>query len=270
MFKSIVFVILLIPSFFCYSSEYEESITTIQSTSAKNDLPDDFQELIVRRKAEIINQNSISEKLRKLQEDRDSLPRNRELIESKISEIEIRMGDDSESIESLEKKPELNQNEKERLKELKGYIEEDRYLLRRLDADQKRIYILDEEISLLTAELHNSQRKLTSIEHKISNKLNLEDEKNTFRILISGAFCILVAIVIIGFFFIAIRKESIAESIFFGEKGIQFVTIFLIVIAIILFGIMGILESKELSALLGGLSGYILGRVSTGKQDNPS
>jgi hypothetical protein len=34
------------------------------------------------------------------------------------------------------------------------------------------------------------------------------------------------------------------------------------VIAIILFGITGILEGKELSALLGGLSGYILGRTS--------
>jgi hypothetical protein len=35
---------------------------------------------------------------------------------------------------------------------------------------------------------------------------------------------------------------------------------FAIVIAVILFGIINILESKELSALLGGLSGYILGR----------
>ena len=58
-------------------------------------------------------------------------------------------------------------------------------------------------------------------------------------------------------------KEAIAETIFSGEKGIKFVTLFLIVIAIILFGIMGILEGKELSALLGGLSGYILGRASS-------
>ena len=34
------------------------------------------------------------------------------------------------------------------------------------------------------------------------------------------------------------------------------------VIAIILFGIINILEGKELAALLGGLSGYILGRTS--------
>ena len=33
-------------------------------------------------------------------------------------------------------------------------------------------------------------------------------------------------------------------------------------IAIILFGITNILAGKELAALLGGLSGYILGRVT--------
>jgi hypothetical protein len=54
----------------------------------------------------------------------------------------------------------------------------------------------------------------------------------------------------------------VAKTIFSGEMGMQFVTLFLIVIAIILFGIMGTLEGKELAALLGGLSGYILGRAT--------
>ncbi len=40
-----------------------------------------------------------------------------------------------------------------------------------------------------------------------------------------------------------------------GQSGIQFLTLFSLVIAIILFGIKG----KELAALLGGLSGYIFG-----------
>src|SRR6476620_2525461 len=50
------------------------------------------------------------------------------------------------------------------------------------------------------------------------------------------------------------------RAIFSGETGIQFLTLFSVVIAIILFGIINILEGKELAALLGGLSGYILGR----------
>lgn len=39
-----------------------------------------------------------------------------------------------------------------------------------------------------------------------------------------------------------------------GQSGIQFLTLFSLVIAIILFGITGILKGKELAALLGGLS----------------
>jgi hypothetical protein len=52
---------------------------------------------------------------------------------------------------------------------------------------------------------------------------------------------------------------QVRREIFAGQAGIQFVTLFSFVIAIILFGIIDILEGKELAALLGGLSGYILG-----------
>ncbi len=67
---------------------------------------------------------------------------------------------------------------------------------------------------------------------------------------------------IIGFFFIAYPDEVVRRQIFSAETGIQFITLFSLVIAIILFGVSDILEGKELSALLGGLSGYILGRTS--------
>ena len=46
-------------------------------------------------------------------------------------------------------------------------------------------------------------------------------------------------------------------------------TLFSLVIAIILFGITEILQAKELSALLGGISGYILGRVTTDRTSAP-
>lgn len=81
----------------------------------------------------------------------------------------------------------------------------------------------------------------------------------------------LVALVIAGFFWIAITTDGVSSAIFGGDRGIQFITLFSLVIAIILFGILGVLESKELSALLGGLSGYILGKssVSPGSNGNP-
>jgi hypothetical protein len=67
---------------------------------------------------------------------------------------------------------------------------------------------------------------------------------------------------IVAFFALSFYDEKVRQAIFSGQAGIQFVTLFSLVIAIILFGIVGILEAKELSALLGGISGYILGRTT--------
>ena len=101
----------------------------------------------------------------------------------------------------------------------------------------------------------------------------LSDDKanqNSFRLISTGAFSALVAVVVGGFYLIAWFKDGIAAKIFSGEMGMQFVTLFLIVIAIILFGIMGTLEGRELAALLGGLSGYILGKASAKTVGNDS
>jgi presenilin-like A22 family membrane protease len=76
--------------------------------------------------------------------------------------------------------------------------------------------------------------------------------------------------VIFGFFVVALRDETVRREIFAGQAGIQFITLFSLVIAIILFGITDILEGKELSALLGGLSGYILGRSTATRQSSAS
>lgn len=91
-----------------------------------------------------------------------------------------------------------------------------------------------------------------------------------FKGYMSGAFALLIAIVIGGFFILASRDEIMRRAIFSGETGIQFLTLFSLVIAIILFGIINILEGKELAALLGGLSGYILGRTTQRSGAAPS
>jgi hypothetical protein len=49
----------------------------------------------------------------------------------------------------------------------------------------------------------------------------------------------------------------------------QFVTLFSLVIAIVLFDVLKILDGRELAALLGGLSGYILGRGSRSERAPP-
>lgn len=99
--------------------------------------------------------------------------------------------------------------------------------------------------------------------------LQAELEKNKYTSSATYVFGILVGAVILGFFLIAFFSAPVRTAIFAGDSGIQFVTLFSLVIAIILFGVLGILEGKELSALLGGLSGYILGR-SSGQSARPS
>src|SRR6185295_18761345 len=88
--------------------------------------------------------------------------------------------------------------------------------------------------------------------------------EQAFKRIMSITFAVLIGLVIIGFFFLSYLDGTMRQAIFPGETGIQFLTLFSLVIAIILFGITGILQDKELAALLGGLSGYILGRSSTG------
>ena len=114
----------------------------------------------------------------------------------------------------------------------------------------------------------DQKRKFAArIQETIGSLLNPEQE---FKRTMSITFALLIGLVILGFFVIAWRDEKIRQAVFSSEAGIQFLTLFSLVIAIILFGITGILEGKELSALLGGLSGYILGRVTPkSKQATP-
>lgn len=85
----------------------------------------------------------------------------------------------------------------------------------------------------------------------------------TFKLVMSGIFAFLILAVIAGFYRLTGKDEQMRRAIFSGQEGIQFLTLFSLVIAIILFGIIGILQDKELAALLGGLSGYILGRYNS-------
>jgi hypothetical protein len=117
---------------------------------------------------------------------------------------------------------------------------------------------LTQDITTKKNTLATDKGLLQCVQSAIS-QLNSPDQ--SFRLTVSLLFGGLIAAVIVSFFVLAFRDEVMRRAIFSGETGIQFLTLFSLVIAIILFGITSILESKELSALLGGLSGYILGRA---------
>lgn len=133
-----------------------------------------------------------------------------------------------------------------------------------LEADDKNT----ETIRDKWKELEQTKTELQDLEVQINIDLYTNDHENWFKSVLSWIFCGLVLTVIVGFFWITNKKEEIARNIFSGDHGIQFITLFLLIISIILFGIMGVLQGRELGALIGGISGYILGRSGNALRKN--
>ncbi|MFY0630578.1 MAG: hypothetical protein JXR05_09365 [Flavobacteriaceae bacterium] len=107
--------------------------------------------------------------------------------------------------------------------------------------------------------------RLSTVGTKVTELNNTSYVSQNFKKQISWSFAGLVGLVILGFFIIAYKDDQIRKTIFSGDVGLQFITIFSIIIAIILFGITEVLGGKEIAALIGGISGYILGRSSMPK-----
>jgi hypothetical protein len=127
------------------------------------------------------------------------------------------------------------------------------------DTDVKSREELREELRVKEAELQAKKGQARCVQQAING---IYSPEQIFKRTMSIIFAILIGLVIIGFFILSYADEAVRRAIFSGQTGIQFLTLFSIVIAIILFGITSILGDKELSALLGGLSGYILGRYN--------
>jgi len=96
---------------------------------------------------------------------------------------------------------------------------------------------------------------------QIDSALAPEYKQQEFRTTISIYFTILIGILLFVFFFIVYKKSGkhLSRELLSGN-GLQFITLFVLIIAVILFGILSILQSSELAAILSGISGYILGK----------
>src|SRR5271166_1418734 len=144
--------------------------------------------------------------------------------------------------------------------QMKQYEEGKVELTNNLSQTKSVIDTLNNDTAKIQSDIDEKAQALQDIEDKISVAFTNSDQTNSFKLQMSLAFTALVSLVIAGFFAVALYDEKVRASIFSNESGIQFITLFSLVIAIILFGIVNVLEGRELAALLGGLSGYILGR----------
>lgn len=197
------------------------------------------------------------------------MSKQKESLETQLKDIKAASSPDQGQIDTTTKQ----------IGDLENVIAELNYAIGRTKEDEVAKSGLANQINLLESDISNANsliRKDDEImsakagdqqetEHKIALLLSQSEAENTFKSRMSTTFAALVGAVIIGFFVVALMDAGVRTSIFSHESGIQFITLFSLVIAIILFGIIGILEGKELAALLGGLSGYILGRGATAR-----
>jgi hypothetical protein len=142
---------------------------------------------------------------------------------------------------------------------------------RKIDREQRRKEIGDRTLRLSNLkdearkkrdDLDSRQSTLVELEDRIGVALNVATNQYIYRTLVSAIFAAIVFYLVSRFFRVVQDNEEVKKDIFGGDAGIQFITLFSIVIAVILFGILEILGANELSALLGGLSGYILGKTT--------
>jgi hypothetical protein len=137
-------------------------------------------------------------------------------------------------------------------------------LIRAKDVDISSLAALSSELQNAESDL---ETEINRIDERFLSKIN-DNRARDFFTSISTAIFGLAVIIVIVFFFRLANNDNVRVALFQNDAGLQFVTLFSIVIAIILFGVLRILEGKELAALLGGLSGYILGRGSISRQPN--
>ena len=165
----------------------------------------------------------------------------------------------------LEADADRRAEEKKKLDEQEKLIQErNRRRIALLEQRNLQAKEIDAVITVGDAAARNLDEALNILDDLSGSLLQANAEGAAYTDKATLVFAVLVGGVIIGFFVVAFTSNTVKTAIFAGDSGIQFVTMFSLVIAIILFGVLKILEGRELAALLGGLSGYILGRGSRG------
>ncbi|MFN7675899.1 hypothetical protein [Flavobacterium sp.] len=113
----------------------------------------------------------------------------------------------------------------------------------------------------LKKNIKNVSADIRECRNQIDDSSAVENRNQEFRKTISIYFTILIGILLVIFFLIVyLKSDNTLSKELLSGYGLQFITLFVLIIAVILFGILGILESSELSAILSGISGYILGK----------
>jgi len=116
--------------------------------------------------------------------------------------------------------------------------------------------------------LNNVYKDIETAENYLNDLSSRELTEFSFKKHIMVIVGALIAIILVCFFTGVLYKATDAvKQKLIGETGLQFITIFVIIIAVILFGVMNILKGSELAAILSAIAGYILGKTAPPKSD---
>jgi hypothetical protein len=86
----------------------------------------------------------------------------------------------------------------------------------------------------------------------------LGKEKSDEIATVSKVFAGLVGFIIIGFFLVLLDTQ-VRHTVFRSAAGLRYMTLFLVAIALILFGLGGIVPSAAIASILTGLAGFVIG-----------
>lgn len=138
--------------------------------------------------------------------------------------------------------------------ELKNKIKEKEKLLLEVQQDEKIVANMRKSLTNIEKDIYDCQLQIDS-------RLAPELQQQKFKSDISLMFILLIGFILLCFFIIIYKrsKEDFAKELL-SEYGLQFVTIFVLIIAIVLFGTLGLIDGANLTSILSGIAGFILGK----------
>lgn len=115
--------------------------------------------------------------------------------------------------------------------------------------------------TILSASADNVNKDRDIATKAIQGIYNVEKGNQDYKAKISLYYAVIIfALILISFLFLFKKSSPEIGNDFLNGNGLQFIALFAIIISTILFGILGILEGKELAAILSGIAGFILGK----------
>lgn len=120
--------------------------------------------------------------------------------------------------------------------------------------------ILSQRLATVNTQLKKIDADLRIVNRRLERLARLEEQAQSYKKSISTIFGVIMASLVVLFAWVCFDAR-VRRSVFRGAGGLQMVTLFSVVMAVVMFGMTNILEGKELSALLGSLIGYILGGI---------